>query len=56
MRKQTGWGLKEAKEFMDNYMPMSPNFDYDISAEKFVRENSIIRHAEFVSSDEMKIT
>jgi len=57
VRSQTGWGLKDAKYFMDNYMPMSPvpnGFDYNIAAENFIRDHKI-KEGNFLSDEEMEI-
>ncbi len=60
VRGQTGWGLKDAKHYVDRYMPMSPipeGFDYHVAAEKFLNDH--IRQpleGNFLSNDEMEIT
>ena len=55
-RAQTGWGLKEAKEYIDKYYPMGIDyeFDYEGAADKFVRDHSVIKEA-FLKDDEMVI-
>jgi hypothetical protein len=41
IRTQTGWGLKEAKQFCDKYMPMGAgnNFNYHAAADRFIKDH-----------------
>lgn len=57
IRTQTGWGLKESKEYIDQYMPMGTlrDLDYNIIADKFISYHSGILEGNFLSDDEMKI-
>lgn len=58
VRKQTGWGLKDAKYYIDRYMPspIPEGFDYHVAADRFVSDH-IRKPLEgvFLSNDEMKI-
>jgi len=42
VRAQTGWGLREAKIYIDKYIPMNNNewIDYDIIAERFINDHA----------------
>jgi len=46
IRNQTGWGLKEAKEYMDKYIPTDhrnmnrDDFDYSSAAERFIFDHT----------------
>ena len=57
MRKQTGWGLKDSKEYIDRFIPTGTpeGFDYRLAAENFIIKHSWVSEGEFVSSDEMEI-
>ena len=59
VRSQSGWGLKEAKYYMDNYMPMSPN-EMTHTDEFYARESErfITDHQpkiDFLQSDEFEL-
>lgn len=57
IREQTGWGLKESKEYIDKFIPTGTpeGFDYMIAAENFIKKHCYVAEGEFVSSDEMEI-
>jgi len=57
IREQTGWGLKESKEYMDNYIPTGTpeGFDYWIAADNFIRKHTYVMEGNFLSDDEMEI-
>ena len=43
VRYQTGWGLKEAKEFVDRYLPMRVNLsevECKKAAQKFIKDHT----------------
>lgn len=41
VRAQTGWGLKEAKHFIDKYVPMGvrDDFGYHAAADRFISDH-----------------
>lgn len=58
IRSQTGWGLKESKDYIDNYMPMGygDGFDFNIAADNFLRDHlKRVMEGNFLSDDEMEI-
>jgi hypothetical protein len=58
IREQTGWGLRESKDYIDKFVPTGvppEGFDYNIAAENFIRQHCFVAEGEFVSSDEMEI-
>ena len=53
VRNQTGWGLREAKIYIDKYLPMgnmSNGFNYDRAADRFIKDHTI---QDFILSEEM---
>lgn len=54
LRSQTGWGLKESKEYIDNWTSFSVNGynDYNAFADKFIRDHVI---TDFFDNSEFKI-
>jgi hypothetical protein len=68
VRSQTGWGLKEAKYYIDKYssepgfgsMRYNPDTDVDITvnhrcAERFVRDHTPIPPADIFGDDDFKL-
>jgi hypothetical protein len=57
VREQTGWGLRESKDYLDKFVPtgVPEGFEYDLAADHFIREHCFVAEGEFVSSDEMEI-
>lgn len=57
VRTQTGWGLKEAKEYIDKYLPMGlteiRGFDYTNAAESFINAN--MPTVEYLKEEDMEI-
>jgi hypothetical protein len=54
IRVQTGWGLKESKEFIDKYIPMGYpiNFNFNAAADRFVIDYS---PKDFLNDEDMKL-
>lgn len=58
LRQQSGWGLKEAKEYLDNYIPHTnygnpnDNFDYSKSADIFIQDHIA---EDFLGNDDFKV-
>ena len=57
VRGQTGMGLKEAKEYIDKFLPMGLNelasFDYNHAAQSFINANMPV--IDYLTEDEMEI-
>lgn len=56
VRFQTGWGLKDSKRFIDDYLPMSNNFDVSdcvMSSKRFIRDHTLVD--DFLDGDDFKI-
>ncbi len=54
VRSQTGWGLKDAKEYMDKY-----SFSEEAQireADRFIREHSYVMEGDFIDDNEMELT
>lgn len=54
IRAQTGWGLKEAKQYLDGFIPV--NSYYPISYEKYATK-FLLHHVseEFIKDDDFKV-
>lgn len=56
-RSQTGWGLKEAKEYIDRYMPVGyrdpDTLDFHAQADKFMADHTI--REETFNAEEFKL-
>ena len=52
IRAQTGWGLKESKDYLDKYMPSGIHGDYDRISDNFQRNHTI---QDFILSEEMMV-
>jgi len=57
VRTQTSMGLKEAKEYIDKFLPMGLNelasFDYNHAAQSFINANMPV--IDYLTEDEMEI-
>lgn len=57
VRTQTSWGLKEAKQYIDKFLPMGLNelgaFDYNHAAQSFINANMPV--IDYLTEDEMEI-
>jgi hypothetical protein len=56
LRAQTKWSLKEAKEYIDKYMPPGIDSVYDPheAADKFIIDHTVVLN-DFLGSNEMSI-
>ena len=55
LRTQTGWSLKEAKEYMDRYMPQPrPFFNPQEVADNFIIDHTVVLN-DFLDSKDMQI-
>jgi len=52
LRVQTGWSLKEAKEYLDKYMPQPRLFDPQNAAERFLSDHTL---SDFLDAKDMQI-
>ena len=54
IREQTHWGLRDAKAYIDKYIPMgiNENFDYNMAADKFIKDHTI---QDFILTKEMLV-
>lgn len=57
VRTQTSWGLKEAKQYIDKFLPMGlsefASFDYNHAAQSFINANMPV--IDYLTEDEMEI-
>lgn len=57
VRAQTGWGLKEAKLYIDKYLPMRSNLDargLAMASKKFIEDHTYVVE-DFLDKDEFAI-